>query len=304
MTSDVKKEGLVLVTGSTGFVGSHLAGELARQGYRLRTMARGGGPGPGETVRGDVSDPESLARACSGVDTVVHLVAVIREKGPATFESVNHRGTANMLKAAGAAGVKKFIYISALGAVDNPAYEYAFSKWRAEEAVKSSGLNWVIIRPSVIYGRGFGFFNRLVQSLRLSPPFTAPLPGRGSALFQPVAVEDAVRCIIRVIDDDSYALGVYEIGGPQHVSYSGMVDALLGVLGSRRIKVPVPTALIGAALPLMEVLFRDPPVSRVELRQLDLNNITDPDAIYNNFGFRPRDLDQGLKEIRDYLKSI
>ncbi len=305
MTSDTSKDGLILVTGSTGFVGSHLTAELARLGYRVRAMVReGGGPGPVEKVRGDVTEPYSLMAACSGVETVVHLVAVIREKGRAGFESVNYRGTVNLIRSAGDSGVKRFIYMSALGAVDDPAYKYAYSKWRAEEAVKSSGMRWAIIRPSVIYGRGFGFFSRLVQSLRLSPPFLAPVPGRGKALFQPVAVEDVVRCVIRVIDDGDYDFKVHEIGGPRHVSYSEMVDILLEVLGTKRIKVPVPMAAIRAAVPLLGFLFRDPPVTEVELKQVGLNNITDPDAVYRNFGFSPKRLEEGLREIRDYLKSV
>lgn len=305
MTSEGLKGGLILITGSTGFVGSHLAGELIRQRYRVRVLVRGdGGPRGAEVARGDVTDPESLEKACAGVETVVHLVAVIREKGPATFQSVNFRGTVNMLKASRYAGVKRFIHMSALGAVDNPAYKYAHSKWMAEEAVRSADIRWAIIRPSLIYGRGFGFFSRLVQSLRLSPPFLAPVPGRGEALFQPVAVEDVVRCIVRVIVDDSYAYKVHEIGGPRHLSYSEMVDALLEVLGSKRIKIPIPIALMKAVVPAMGLLFRDPPVTPVELKQLELNNITEAESINKNFGFQPRSLDEGLGEIRDYLKSV
>lgn len=305
MTPEVKNNGLILVTGSTGFVGSHLTGELLKQRRRLRVLIReGGGPEGVEVVKGDVTGPESLKKACFGVDTVVHLVAVIREKGQMTFEAVNHRGTVNLVKAAEDSGVRCFIYISALGSVSNPEYKYAFSKWQAEEAVRSSGLQWAIVRPSLIYGRGFGFFNRLVQSLRLSPPFMAPVPGKGEALFQPVAVEDVVECIIRIIDDDGFSYRVLDIGGPRHVSYSDMVDALLKVLGLRRLKVPVPVALMRAVVPVMGLFFRDPPVTPVELKQLELNNITDPDSVYKNFGFKPRDLNNGLWDIRDYLKSL
>ncbi|MCL6476894.1 MAG: NAD(P)H-binding protein [Peptococcaceae bacterium] len=194
MTSSRQKDGLVLVTGSTGFVGSHLADDLLGQGYRVRVLVREKtGPAGAEAVKGDVTQPASLESACAGVGTVVHLVAVIREKGRATFQSVNYRGTVNMLQAAGKAGVKRFIYLSALGAVNNPAYKYAHSKWMAEEAVKSSSLKWTILRPSVIYGRGFGFFYRLVQSLRVSPPFMVPVPGRGEALFQPILLSQSKK---------------------------------------------------------------------------------------------------------------
>jgi len=97
---------------------------------------------------------------------------------------------------------------------------------------------------------------------------------------------------------------VYEVGGPNHVSYTEMVDTLLGVLGQRRVKVPVPLGLMKLVAPLMAVFFRDPPVTPVELKQLDLNNVTDKDSVLKNFGFKPRDLKRGLEDIREYLKSL
>lgn len=131
-----------------------------------------------------------------------------------------------------------------------------------------------------------------------------PLPGKGNAVFQPVAVDDVVECIIRVIDDDAFAFRVLEIGGPRHVSYSDMVDALLQVLEQKRLKVPVPISLMKAVVPVMGLLFRDPPVTAVELKQLELNNVTDVDSVYKNFGFRPREFSEGLEAIRDYLGSV
>jgi len=303
--SDRPENRLIIVTGATGFVGSFLAGELIKEGYRVKALVRGGVVPPQvEKVYGDVTDKGSLEAACAGVDTVIHLVAVIREKGPATFDEVNYRGTVNMLQAAQNTGVKRFIHMSALGAGSDPRYRYAYSKWQAEEAVKLSSAEWTIIRPSVIYGRGFGFFNRLVQSLRLSPPLVAPVPGAGKSLFQPVAVEDVVRCVIRVVEGGVASRRVYDIGGPDYVSYAGMVDAVLRVLGQRRIKAPVPVFIMKAVVPLLEAVLRDPPVTAVELKQLELNNTTARDSIYSVFGFQPRELNEGLEAIRDYLRSL
>ena len=302
MTSE---RGMVLVTGGTGLLGSHLTPELLGRGCRVRVLVRQKSPlGGVEAVPGDVTEPASLERACAGVETVIHLVAVIREKGSYTFQAVNHQGTVNLVKAARQAGVRRFIQVGALGATGDPAYRYAHSKWQGEEAVRSSGISWAIVRPSVIYGRGFGFFNRLVQSLRLSPPFLAPMPGQGRALFQPVAAADMARCIARVLENHNFDGRIYEIGGPRQITYAGLLDALMKVLGVRRIKVPVPIPLMRMAVPIMGAVLSDPPVTPVELKQLELNNVTAADSIEKNFGFRPRDLEQGLWEIRDYLRSI
>ncbi|MFZ5650512.1 MAG: SDR family oxidoreductase [Bacillota bacterium] len=306
MISD-KPEGPVLVTGATGLVGSDLAARLLGRGYRVRVLARKAEevnlPGA-EIAEGDITDPDSLEKACAGVEAAVHLVAVIREKEKATFQEINCRGTVNILRSAENAGVARFIHLSALGATENPAYRYAHSKWLAEEAVRSSMIRWTIIRPSVIYGRGFGFFNRIIQSMRISPPFLAPVPGMGGSLFQPIAVEDVSDCIIRALEDAGFMYGVYEIGGPEHVSYKEMVDAVLKILGQRRLKLPVPVLIMKLAVPVMGLIFKDPPVTPVELKQLELNNITDIDSVCSNFGFRPRRFQDGLAEIKDYLESI
>ncbi len=128
-----------------------------------------------ELVQGDVTDPVSLREACAGTKQVVHLVAIIRERGPGTFQAVNVRGTQNVVEGAGEAGIEHFIHMSALGAAPEPRYRYTYSKWLGEEAVRQSGLPYTIFRPSVIFGEGFGFVDRLVQAVRMTPGL-APFP--------------------------------------------------------------------------------------------------------------------------------
>lgn len=293
---------MILVTGATGFVGRHLVKALIKDGVPVRCLARPAGTaGPllhgAEIVRGDVTDPSTLGAACAGVDGVIHLVAVIREKGEATFEKVNVQGTRNLVAAAEVAGARRFIHMSALGAREDPAYRYVYSKWLAEEAVKQSSLNWTVFRPSLIYGEGFGFFDRLIQSLKMFPPPFAPVPGGGKTRFQPVAVEDLVRCVLLSLNDSAFSGKICELGGPEHLSYAQMLDALTDTMGTRRIKVPVPIPLMRVVAPLMGMLLKDPPVTPVELKQLDQDNITDLNAVEKNFGFQPRRLREGLIDL-------
>lgn len=296
---------MILVTGATGFVGGHLVRALHEQGLGVRCLVRPGHPPAGfwrgvEVVPGDVCEPAKLAGACAGIASVIHLVAVIREKGRATFTEVNVRGTVNILEAAEKAGVQRFIYMSALGASADPAYRYAYSKWLAEEAVRKSSLQWTIFRPSLIYGEGFGFFDRLIQSLKMAPPLLAPLPGGGRTLFQPIAVEDLVRCVVHSLDDPSFYGVVCELGGPEHLSYAQMLEMVAAVLGTRRLMVPVPLTLLRLVVPLLGLFFKDPPVTPVELKQLDKNNITDLHSVEKMFGFKPR----RLRDSLGYLKNI
>jgi len=294
---------MILVTGGTGLVGRHLVRALLAKGHDVRCLVRSTDkagqvlPPEVELVRGDINDRTAVDKACRGVDKVFHLVAVIRENGANTFEHINVEGTLNLVVAAGQAGVKHFVHLSALGVSDNPKFKYAYSKWRGEETVQQSGLTWTIIRPSVIYGDGFGFFDRLAQSLRFTPRPFIPVPGKGTALFQPIAAEDVARCLIKLIENPSMIGKIVEIGGPEHLSYVQMLDLLLERLGEKRYKFYVPMFLMRLTVPLLGSVMKDPPVTTVELKQMELDNVTDAQAVEKIFGFKPRALRNGLRYL-------
>ncbi len=289
---------MILVTGSTGLVGRYVVRALLQHGYPVRCLVRDPerarslvGPAP-ELWLGDVMDPGSLVDACRGAAAVVHLVAVIRERGGATFDRINVEGTRNVVRAAEATGCRRFIHMSALGVQETPAYRYAHSKWLAEQAVMQSSLEWTIFRPSVIYGEGFGFFDRMLQSLRLAPPPLAPVPA-SRAKFQPIAAKDVARCVVDALGHSQTVGRVYELGGPEQLTYGEMLDIVLKDQGLKRVKVPVPMALLRLVVPVMERLLADPSVTSVELKQMELNNITDPDSVPRSFGFQPRSMRNG-----------
>lgn len=294
---------MILVTGGTGFVGKHLVRKLIERGYQVRllvrnlTAAKNGLPKGLDVIKGDVTDISTIREAFVGVEVVINLVAIIRELEDMTFEKVNAEGTLNSVIAAQEAGVKHFIQLSALGAVDNPALRYAYSKWQGEESVRQSGLGWTIIRPSVIYGEGFGFFDRLIQSIKMSPPPIIPVPGKGTTLFQPIAVEDVVRCILAVLEKPSMSGQIYEIGGPEHLSYEQMLDMIILSRGIKRIKIKIPMFLVNIVVPIMEKIIKDPPVTMEELKQLQYDNIADIDSVQNSFGFEPKPLIEGIKYL-------
>lgn len=293
---------MILVTGGTGLVGRAVIKELLSCGNRIRCLVRNReralailGEGP-EYALGDVTDPGSLRKAANGASAVVHLVAIIRERGEYTFQRINFEGTVNTVQAAVATGVSRFIHLSALGVKEGPAYRYAHSKWLGEEAVRASPLNWTIIRPSLVYGEGFGFFDRMAQSVRLSPPPFVNYPASKSR-FQPIAASDVARCVARVLEDPDAVGRTYDIGGPEHLTYGEMLDVFLAAKKIRRIKLPVPVGFLRLLVPVMERVLSDPPVTSVELKQMEIDNTTDLHAVEKHFGFKPVKLSEGLRKF-------
>lgn len=294
---------MILVTGATGFVGRHLVHALVTGGYPVRCLvrnvsgARAGLPQGVELVKGDVNNPKTLRTACDGIEGIIHLVAIIREHDRETFERVNVEGTINLVVEAGQAGVSRLIHISAMGARNSPEHRYIYSKWLGEEAVRQSDLAWTILRPSLIYGEGFGFFDRLLQSIKFFPPPLVPLPGGGHTLFQPITVGDVVKCILLAWHNSTMIGRICELGGPEHLSYRQMLEALLKTRGIKRFMVPIPMPIMRLVVPFMSKLFKDPPVTMAELKQLDVNNIAEVDAVLKHFGFSPIALADGIRYL-------
>ncbi|RDV82504.1 SDR family oxidoreductase [Ammonifex thiophilus] len=293
---------MVLVTGGTGLVGRAVVKELLGHRFKVRCLVRNPerartllGPEP-EYVAGDVTDPASVQAAMEGVEAVIHLVAIIREKGCQTFRAINVGGTANVVRAAKAAGVRRLIHMSALGVKADPRRPYGYSKWQGEELVRESGLDWTILRPSVVYGPGFGFLDRMAQSVKLSPPPLVFYPAV-NILFQPIASWDLARCVRLCLADAKLVKQSCDLGGPEHLTYREMLVAYLEAKRLRRFPVPVPLGIIKAVAPVLEKVLPDPPVTTAELRQLEEDNITDPAVVEKIFGFRPTSFKEGLERF-------
>ncbi|MGC4192526.1 MAG: complex I NDUFA9 subunit family protein [Thermomicrobiales bacterium] len=288
----------ILVTGGTGFVGSHIVGRLRGEHEVVLLQRPGTGkPAPAgiSTLAGDVTDPGSLDGRLEGIDAIVHLVAVIEEHGEATFDRVIRQGTENIVVAARDAGVPRFIHMSALGARDDPAYPYHQAKWRAEQAVRSSGLEWTIFRPSVIFGDGDGFITVLAGVVKRFP--LTPIVGSGDARFQPVQVDDVADCFVRAIDDPDVTVGqTYELGGGKQYTYEAMIDTIARHQGVKRPKVHVPLPLMKAVVvgtsPLPKALR--PPVTGEQLKMLSLDNTTALSATGGLIGRDPLALEDGI----------
>jgi NADH dehydrogenase len=281
---------MILVTGASGFVGRHVTRALAESGVRVRAMvrsARGAAALDGvgcDLVRGDVTDPASLRAAARGMRTIVHLVA-INEGAPAAFERVMAAGTGNLVEAARECDVRRIVLMSALGTGPNATVPYFRAKWAAEQAVGSSSIDHVVLRPSFVFGADGGVLPRFVRIARLFP--LTPVIGPGTQRLQPIWIDDVVRAVRLAIDGEG-ANGPVELGGPDAVTWTDFWRRLKAVLGTRRPNVHVPFWLARGPAALFE---RIPPA----LLTLDqLRMLEGPDNVVSDGGASLRRL--GLEE--------
>jgi NADH dehydrogenase len=301
----------ILVTGASGFVGSHLVTALLDAGHHVIAVVRDDAGAMHvaqrlsapqrqalDTRRGDVTDPSTLGPALAGADAVLHLAAIPRDRdGGTSLHRINTEGTRNVLAAARDAGVRRFVHLGAMGVEDDPALHYASSKAQAIAAVRDSGLDWTVLSPSVLFGPRDGFFNIIAGLVRLSPG-VVPITGTGRARFQPLAVEDLARIAVRVFETETTAGGEYLLGGPRYWTYREIVEEVARAMGKRRLLLPMPVPLIRLVAGSAERLRLPFPAATDQLRQLRLDNVGPLDAVHAAFGFDPRPMEGGLDHLR------
>ena len=275
----------VLVTGPTGFVGPHVVHALRARELPVRALVRDRRRGArlatwgAELAEGDVTDPTTLRAALAGVDTVVHLVSIIKGS-PADFERAMAQGTRNLVAAAQEAGVRRIVLASALGLDERTkdTVPYFAAKWEMERAVTESGLEHVIFRPSFVFGKDGGALPTFVRLARLAP--VTPIVGPGTQRLQPIWVEDVAAYFAHALDLPEAAGRTFEIGGPDAPTWNEFWDRLKRVLGSRRPSLHVPFGVMRIQAALTEKL-PGAPVTRDQLTMLQLgdNVVTSPDAV-------------------------
>jgi uncharacterized protein YbjT (DUF2867 family) len=290
---------VILVTGGTGFVGPRIVHALRAADRPVRVLARrperqGELRAWGcEVVQGDMADADSLRRAVAGCEAVVHLVALPPFSGEAAVERVMVQGTASLLAAAGEAGATRFVLMSALGTSETTKdlAPYYRGKWAMERQVEASGLDHTIFRPSFVFGRDGGLLAALVRLNRYSPV----TPVVSTRRLQPIWVEDVAAFFAGSLELGAKATGIWELGGPDVVSWAELNERIRRMLGKRRLAFRLPTGVLMAGAAVGEALppFRG---GRAAVRMLEhSDNVTDIAPAVETFGVKPITLEEQLR---------
>lgn len=293
---------MILVTGGTGFVGPKIVHALRVEETAVRALVRDPSSSSARTLsawgcelaQGDATDPDSLRRATEGADAVVHLIALIAGK-PQEYERVMNQGTRDLVAAAEEARVSRFVLMSALGTTEESKdlVPYYRSKWDMEQTVKASGIEYVIFRPSFVFGKDGGVLPTFLRQVRYSP--VTPVPGSGTRRLQPIWVDDVAAFFARALSTEEAANKTFDLGGPDRLTWNELYERIRRTLGKRRATVHVPMGLMRAGAVLAEKLPR-PPVTRDQLTMLEAaDNVGDVDPAIGTFGIHPIGLDEQLR---------
>jgi uncharacterized protein YbjT (DUF2867 family) len=289
---------LVTVIGGSGFLGRYVVQALAERGHRVRVAVRNpnlalflrplGAVGQVQLVQANIRHEASIAAACAGADAVINLVGILFESGEQRFAALQAEGAERVARLAKAAGAKRFVQMSAIGADADAEADYARSKGEGEAAVRAAFPEATILRPSIVFGPEDGFFNRFAAIAKVSPVMPVI---QGDTRFQPVYVKDVALAAVRALTQDGFAGQTYELGGPRAYSFRALLAYILAETLYKRplVDVPLPVAKIQAAV---MGLLPNPPLTSDQLKMLGKDKVvSDGAAGLAAFGITPTPLE-------------
>ncbi len=285
-------KGLVTVFGANGFLGRHVLRALVKDGWRIRAAVRrphiaqdlrvNGAVGQIQLVQANVRYKQSIEQALDGANAVINLAGILYKKGNQTFDAVHVQGAQNIGDAAAARGITNVVHISALSADKGGKSDYARSKAAGEDALRTHVPSADILRPSIMFGKGDGFFTLLARLTQITPAL--PLIGGGKTRLQPVYVGDAAEAVAKTVGQGSNGK-TYELGGPNSYTFKELVKFTLGAVDKKRVLLPMPwfvSGLIGfafefwGAIPIINLLIK-PIITRDQVKLLKSDHVLSGD---------------------------
>ena len=264
----------IAITGGTGFVGRHLARTLTSEGHQVHLISRGldyrdkdiRNLKNATVFNTSVDDLAGLNKALAGCDAVAHCAGINREIGKQTYEAIHVRGTQAVVDAATKQGVKKILLMSFLRARPNCGSPYHESKWQAEQIVRESKLDYTIVKPGVIYGKGDHMLDHLSRAFHTFPLFA--LVGMKEKPVRPTAVEDVVDILKAALFDDRLSNQTFSVVGPEQLTLEQAVKRVAKLVGKKPIFFRLPIVAHRAIAMLCELTMKEPMVARAQVRIL------------------------------------
>lgn len=270
----------IVVVGASGFVGRYVVKHLAAEGAAIAAVSRTassagflrpmGDVGQIALIDANIADRNRLAPLLNGAEGVVYAAGILFQRGAQRFSTLHETGPAGLAALAAAAGVRRFVHISALGADPASPARYGRSKAAGEVAVRAAFPAATILRPSLIFGPEDSFFNRFAGIARVSP--VLPLIGGGRTRFAPVYVGDVAAAVAAALDREDAPGGTYELGGPGVETLRALFEMILREIKRRRLLLPVPFGL-ATCLALFNELLSQPPLTRDQVRMLQRDSV-------------------------------
>ena len=296
----------IVVTGGTGFIGSEVVNLLLENpGDRVAVTTRDPGQddpwnGRVERIQAFAGDPTSLGKAFARADVVVHAIQFPNHpvEDPSrgrTYMEVDGKATQVAARVAKSMGVRRFVYLSGAGAGQGRPQPWFKAKDLAEAAIRESGMEYALLRPSWIYGRGDRSMNRFVTFCRYFP--VVPVIGDGRTPVYPIYVKDVARCAVDVVRREDAKDKALELGGPERLTMDEIIRTVQKVLGKRRPLLHHPVGLMKLLVRPM-ALLPEPILSPTAIDFIVQEVEIDPKPAMGYFGFPFRRLEDGL---RDYL---
>jgi len=290
---------MILITGATGFLGRHLVRRLCGAGEAVRCLVRHGTPGiewlqsqPVELVSGHLLDGDAVGAASRGARQIVHLAAPVHEGRDAVMERVHRQGMALLIESARAARVERVLMVSPLGTGSSAGLPFLRSRGGAEDRLRESGLSFVILQSSLMFGQGDRLIGGMIRLLRRTGLLL--IPGTGKTMLQPIWVGDVVSCLLRALREEAVLDRTIPIGGPQHLTYEEIAEQVGKMFNLPGVKIHCSRGTAAWIARLLEGVGLNPFVGYRHLELLEVGTITALDAVRRGFGFQPMPLIEGV----------
>src|SRR5512135_1967998 len=295
---------MILVTGATGFIGRTLIRHLFEAGREVRVLIRPSRRSPRlpksmpvEVAVVSLSDERAIRAALKDVDVIFHLAGAESQGRNANLLAVDMQGTENLSRVAADVGIKRFVYVSHIGASRSSGFPVFKAKGIAEEHIRRSGVPHTIFRTSVVFGPEDHFTTNLARLLQMSPGFF-PLPGSTRTVIQPLWVEDLVTVLLWSLDNEATLNQTYEIGGSEYFTVRQLVETLMHVTHRPRVLFELHPVLLRALIVTLESFIPNYPASSLWLDYIAINRTCPVDNLPQAFGLMPARFTYRL----DYLK--